>query len=71
MNKIHTIDLGGFTIDILHHNGSIAYSMDYNGQAYGSKLKLPSKSVLDIVSTTALLIVNALDTRKALLNDDK
>lgn len=62
MNKINTVTFLGKDIDILFQNGFLAYSFSHNGETYGNKVKLASKSVIDITSATALLLINAHDS---------
>ena len=53
-------------MDILYNNGFLGYTFEYKGKPYGNKVKVKSRSVIDITSATFLLIENALATYKAL-----
>jgi hypothetical protein len=64
--KISTITIGDFDIEITYNKGKLAYTFEYDGQSYGQATKLESKDVLTIASTVAVLIVNAIETRKEL-----
>lgn len=66
MNKIQTFTLEGFDIDILFQNGFLGYTFEFDGKPYGNKVKVKSKSVIDITNATFLLIENALSTYKKL-----
>ena len=66
MQKINTFRLEGFDIDILYNNGFLGYTFDFKGKPYGNKVKVKSRSVVDITSATFLLIENALSTYKEL-----
>lgn len=68
MNRISTFTLKGKDIDLLYNNGALAYSFEHNGKAYGNKVELPSKKVMDIASAVFLLLTNALETSEALEN---
>lgn len=70
MNKINTFNLQGFDIDLLFKNGFLGYTFEYEGKHYGNKVKIKSRSVIDITSATFLLIDNALATYKK-LNENK
>lgn len=65
LTHIHTVEIKGIPIDLYYRNGQIAYSFEHNGEHFGSKIKLNSRKVLDIVSATCLLFVNALDSAEA------
>ena len=71
--KIHTFTLRGKDIDVTHNNGFLAYTFKENDKHYGQKIKLPSKSIMDVASATFLLIENALETIEAVkkTNDNK
>jgi hypothetical protein len=69
MNKISTFTFEGKDIDVMYSKGNIAYTFECEGKQYGSKLELKSKSIIDIVSTTWLLLQNAQETVKALSNE--
>ena len=71
MDKISTLSLNGLDIDLFYKNGFLAYSFEKDGQAFGSKLKLPSKSVLDIASVSFLLFTNAIETHAELNNQSR
>lgn len=66
MNKINTFTLEGNDIDITINNGFLAYVFMFEGKPYGQKVKLKSRSIMDIVSATFLLLENALSTYKKL-----
>ncbi len=66
MNKISTFTYKGKDIDMLYQKGNIAYTFEHDGKQYGYKVKLPSKSVMDVASTTFLLLTNAIETLEAL-----
>ncbi len=42
--------------------GFIAYTFNYDGKSYGSKVKLESRGVMDIMSVASLLIIQAIET---------
>ena len=62
MNKISTFTLKGMSVDVLYNNKNIGYTFETNGKHYGSKVELPGRSTMDIVSATFLLFENALET---------
>ena len=64
--KITTITIGDFDIEITYNNGKLAYTFDHEGRTYGQATQLKKKDVLTIASTVAVLIVNAIETRKEL-----
>lgn len=66
MDKINTFTIEGIDIDILFKNGFLGYTFQFEGKPYGQKVKVKSKSVVDITSATFLLIENALATYKKL-----
>lgn len=66
MEHINTFTLEGNDIEILYKNGFLAYSFEYKKKPYGQKVKVKSKSVMDITSATFLLIENAMETYKQL-----
>ncbi len=68
MDNINTFTIEGIDIDILYKNGFLGYTFMFNNQPYGQKIRVKSKSVVDITSATFLLIENALATYKK-LND--
>jgi hypothetical protein len=69
MEHIHTFTVEGKDLDLLYKNGSLAYSFEHEGKPYGNKVVLTSRKVIDVASATLLLLINALETRKALEND--
>jgi hypothetical protein len=71
MNKINTFTLEGFDVDVLYQNGYLAYSFEFDGKPYGQKIKLESKSVVDISTVTFLLLENALATHKKLNENNR
>ena len=46
--------------------GFVAYTFEKDGKSYGSKVKVPSRGVMDIISVSALLIINAYETIESL-----
>lgn len=66
MQKIHTFTFKEKDIDMLYANGNLAYTFEHEGKQYGYKMKLPSKSVMDITSVAFLLFINAIETLEAL-----
>lgn len=53
-------------IDILFKNGKIGYTFLYNGQNFGTAVKLESNEVADIAVACLLLITNAQETFREL-----
>lgn len=70
MTVISTVPVQNVPIEFLYDKGYIGYTINVNGSPYGSKVKLESKKVIDIISAVALIIGNALDTKQA-LDDNK
>ncbi|NBW09211.1 MAG: hypothetical protein EBR82_14425 [Caulobacteraceae bacterium] len=66
MNKISTFSYKGKDIDMLYDKGNLAYTFEHEGKQYGYKVEVPSKSVLDIASTSFLLFINVVETLEAL-----
>ncbi len=67
MHKVSQITLpNGLEIELYYQNGKLAYSFDYDGKPYGTKITPPSKSVLDIASACLVLFTNAQETYKEL-----
>ena len=55
------------TIDVTFNNGFLSYAFEYEGQPFGYKTKLASRKVMDVVNTTFVLILNAIETYENLL----
>jgi hypothetical protein len=53
-------------VDMTFRKGFIAYTFEKDGKTYGSKMKLPSRAVMDIFSVAALLITQAYETIESL-----
>jgi len=70
MEKINTFSLEGQDIEILYKNGFLAYTFEFDNKPYGQKVKVKSRSVMDITSATFLLLENALSTIKQLKNEN-
>lgn len=67
MHRVSQITLpNGLEIELYFHKGQLAYSFEYNGQSYGTKITLPSKSIIDIASACLVLFTNAEETYKEL-----
>lgn len=67
MHSVSQIILpGGLEIELYYKNGKLAYSFEHEGKPYGTKIALPSKSVLDIASACLILFTNAQETYKEL-----
>ena len=69
--KIHTFTLKGKDIDVTHNNGFLAYTFKEGEKHYGQKIKLASKSIMDVASATFLLLENAIETIEAIKQNDK
>lgn len=70
MNKISTFTYKDKDIDMLYQNGNLAYTFEHEGKQYGYKVEVPSKSVIDIASTSFLLFINAVETIEVLLKNE-
>lgn len=67
MHKVSQLTLpNGQEIELYYQNGQLAYSFDYDGKPYGTKITLPSRSVLDIATGSLVLFTNAEETYKEL-----
>lgn len=66
--NINTFTLEGKEIEMTFNNGFLAYSFTHDGQTYGQKIKVESRSVMSISALTFLLLENALETIKR-IND--
>lgn len=66
MNNISTFTYKGQDIDVTYRNSYLAYSFEKDGNAYGLKVKVTKRGVLDIASVTFQLILNAVETLEAL-----
>jgi hypothetical protein len=64
--KISTFTLKGIDIDLTFNKGVLAYIFTFDGKQYGNAIKPKSRSVLDVSSTTFLLLTNALESIEAL-----
>ena len=56
-------------IDFLEDNDMIAYTFQFEGNNYGSGVKLKSRKRKELVEATALLIINAITSFEQLKND--
>lgn len=59
--------LGDLEINLMVDKNAIGYNFEFDGNQFGNRVDLKSKKTIDIISATALLLINALDTRDALL----
>jgi hypothetical protein len=67
MHKVSQITIpGGIEIELYYNKGQLAYSFEYEGKPYGTKVTLPSKSIIDIASVCLVLFTNAQETYKEL-----
>lgn len=66
MDTITTLTLRGQDINILVKGKEVGYTMEIDGQHYGSKVLLPSRKVKDIASAIGLLLINAIEVKDAL-----
>lgn len=67
MHSVSQITLpNGLEIDLYYKKGQLAYTFDYEGKAYGTKITLPSKGILDIASACLILFTNAQETYQEL-----
>lgn len=67
MHKVSQITLpNGIEIELYYQKGQLAYSFTYENKPYGTKITLPSKSVLDVASACLILFTNADETYKEL-----
>jgi hypothetical protein len=66
MKQIHTVVLDGLPINLMVDKNAIGYNFEFDGKQFGNRVDLKSKKQIDIISATALLLINALDTRNAL-----
>lgn len=67
MHSISQLTLpDGLEIELLYKNGKLGYSFEHEGKPYGTKITLPSRSVLDIASSCLILFTNAQETFKEL-----
>ena len=57
---------GGLEIELYYRKGQLAYSFDFEGKPYGTKITLPSRTVVDIASACLILFTNAEETYKEL-----
>ena len=70
MHKVSQITLpNGVEIELYYQNGQLAYSFDYNEKPYGTKVTLPSRSVLDIATSCLMLFSNAEEIYKELTKE--
>lgn len=67
MHKVSQLSLpDGLEIELYYQKGQLAYSFDFEGKPYGTKVTLRSKSVLDIATACMVLFTNAQETYKEL-----
>lgn len=67
MHRVSQITLpNGLEIELYFQNGKLAYSFDFEGKPYGTKITLPSRSVLDLATACLVLYTNAEATYKEL-----
>ena len=64
--EIYSFEYKGQQIDITFRKGYLAYTFEKDGKPYGSKLKLPSRGVMDITACASLLIINAIESLEQL-----
>jgi hypothetical protein len=67
MHRVSQIILpNGVEIELYYQKGQLAYSFDFDGKPYGTKITLPSRTVLDIATSCLMLFTNAEETYKEL-----
>lgn len=71
MKTIYTFTFKEKDIDVLYENKNLAYTFEHEGKHYGSKVELPNKSTMSIVSATWLLIQNAMETLDAVRTNNE
>lgn len=64
--EIYSFTLKNTQIDMTFKKGFVAYTFEKDGKTYGQKVKVPSRGVMDILSTASLLIINAYESIEAL-----
>ena len=70
MHRVSQITLpNGLEIELYFQKGKLAYSFDYEGKPYGTKVTLPSRTVLDIATCCLMLFTNAQESYKELTKD--
>lgn len=57
--NISTFEFDGTTFELTFNNGFLAWGFDYHGKQYGTKVKIPSKKVIDVASVAFELALNA------------
>jgi hypothetical protein len=60
--EIYSFSHKDVQIDFTFKKGFVLYTFNKDGKPYGNKIKLPSRGVMDIVSATALLVINAIES---------
>ncbi len=67
MHSVSQLTLpGGLEIELYYNKGKLAYSFEFEGKPYGTKVTLPTRTVLDIASACLMLYTNAEETYKEL-----
>ncbi len=70
MHSVSQLTLpNGLEIELYYRKGQLAYSFDYNGEPYGTKITLPGRSVLDIATSCLILFTNAKETYEELIKN--
>lgn len=70
MHKVSQLTLpNGQEIELYYQHGKIAYSFDFDGKPYGTKVTLPDRTVLSIATACLMLYTNAQETYKELSKD--
>lgn len=62
MNTIYTFSWKDQDIDLTYRNGHLAYTFLKGKESYGIKVKVKSRSVMDIAGATFQLLTNAIET---------
>ncbi len=57
----------GLEIELYYQKGKLAYSFTFEDKPYGTKITLPSKSILDIASSCLVLFTNAQESYQELI----
>lgn len=67
MHRVSQITLpNGLEIELYYHKGQLAYSFEFEGKPYGTKVTLPTRTVLDIATCCLVLFTNAEETHSEL-----
>jgi len=63
--EVLTFSYKGQEINVTNRNGFVAYTVNMKGETYGQKIPVSRKQT-EIISATALLIINAIETIDAI-----